>query len=129
MFFAFFRQDIFLLSMWRALAYVKIQKINYNSIATSGRIPADVRIVGDGTVPDPGKGVCADPVNRGAIWRGRDRVPQAGTKSVSWAQTREEERCDKMRIWQEVKEDYPLMASRREHAQSEFTRIAQEESV
>jgi hypothetical protein len=26
--------------------------------------------------------------------------------------------------WQEVKEDYPFMASEREHAQSEFTRIA-----
>jgi hypothetical protein len=29
-----------------------------------------------------------------------------------------------MRRWQEVKEDYPFMASRREHAQSEFTCIA-----
>jgi hypothetical protein len=32
-----------------------------------------------------------------------------------------------MRRWQEVKEDYPFMASRCEHAQSEFTCIAQEE--
>jgi hypothetical protein len=29
-----------------------------------------------------------------------------------------------MRRWQEVKEDYPFMASEREHAQSEFTCIA-----
>jgi hypothetical protein len=41
----------------------------------------------------------------------------------------EEERRDRMRRWQEVKEDYPFMASRREHAQSEFTCIAQEESI
>ena len=33
----------------------------------------------DCIVVDPGKGVCADPVNR----RERDLVPQAGTKSVS----------------------------------------------
>jgi hypothetical protein len=31
-----------------------------------------------------------------------------------------------MRRWQEVEEDYPFMASRREHAQSEFTCIAKE---
>jgi hypothetical protein len=29
-----------------------------------------------------------------------------------------------MRRWQEVKEDYPFMASEHEHAQSEFTCIA-----
>jgi hypothetical protein len=29
-----------------------------------------------------------------------------------------------MRRWQEVKEDYPFMASRWEHAQSKFTCIA-----
>jgi hypothetical protein len=29
-----------------------------------------------------------------------------------------------MRKWQEVKEDYPFMASERKHAQSEFTCIA-----
>jgi hypothetical protein len=34
------------------------------------------------------------------------------------------ERRDKMRRWQEVKEDYPFMASECEHAQSEFTCIA-----
>jgi hypothetical protein len=34
-----------------------------------------------------------------------------------------------MRRWQEVKEDYPFMASEREHAQSKFTWIAQEEGV
>jgi hypothetical protein len=32
-----------------------------------------------------------------------------------------------MRRWQEVKEDYPFMASRCQHAQSEFTSIVQEE--
>jgi hypothetical protein len=34
-----------------------------------------------------------------------------------------------MRKWQEVKKDNPFMASEREHAQSKFTCIAQEESV
>jgi hypothetical protein len=34
-------------------------------------------------VPDPGKGVCADPVNGGAILEGGGPVPQAGTRSVS----------------------------------------------
>jgi hypothetical protein len=34
-----------------------------------------------------------------------------------------------MRRWQEAKEDYPFTASRRELAQSEFTCIAQEESI
>jgi hypothetical protein len=36
-------------------------------------------------VLDPGKGVCADPVKRGAILEGEGpgRVPQAGTVSVS----------------------------------------------
>jgi hypothetical protein len=34
-----------------------------------------------------------------------------------------------MRKWQEVQEDYPFMASEREHAQSKFSCIAQEESV
>jgi hypothetical protein len=34
------------------------------------------------------------------------------------------ERRDKRKRWQEVKEDYPFMASEREHAQSEFTCIA-----
>jgi hypothetical protein len=73
--------------------------------------------------------VCADPVIRGAILEGGgDQVPQAGAKSVSWAQIREEERRDKMRKWQEVKEDYPFMASRCEHAQSKLTCIAQEET-
>ncbi len=62
-------------------------------------------------------------------WREGGRVPQAGTKSVSWAQIREEERRDEMRKWQEVKEDYPFMASRCEHAQSKLTCIAQEESM
>ncbi len=35
-------------------------------------------------VPDPGKGVCADPVNGVAILEGGgDRIPKAGTRSVS----------------------------------------------
>jgi hypothetical protein len=33
-----------------------------------------------------------------------------------------------MRKWQEVKEDYPFMASRCEHAQSKLMCIAQEET-
>jgi hypothetical protein len=33
-----------------------------------------------------------------------------------------------MRRWQEVKEGYPFMASRCEHAQSKLTCIAQEET-
>ncbi len=78
-------------------------------------------------VPDPGKGVCAALWIGAPSWRG-DRVPQAGTKSASWAQIREEERRDKMRRRQEVKEDYPFMASRCEHAQSKLTCIAQEET-
>jgi hypothetical protein len=61
---------------------------------------------------------------RAPFWREKDRAPQAGTKSVSWAQSGEEERRDKMRRWQEVKEDDPFMASECEHAQSKFTCIA-----
>jgi hypothetical protein len=34
-------------------------------------------------VPDPSKGVCADPVNGGAILGKGDRIPKAGTMSVS----------------------------------------------
>jgi hypothetical protein len=34
-------------------------------------------------VPDPDKGVCADPVNGDAILGKGDRNPKAGTKSVS----------------------------------------------
>jgi hypothetical protein len=34
------------------------------------------------------------------------------------------ERRDEMRRWQEDKEDYPFMASKSEHAQSELTCIA-----
>ncbi len=46
------------------------------------------------TVLDPGKGVCADPVNGGAILGegGPDLI--AGTGSVSWLRTKEEERRD-----------------------------------
>ncbi len=32
------------------------------------------------TVPDPGKGVCADPVNRGAILEGEGPGPPSGDK-------------------------------------------------
>ncbi len=34
----------------------------------------------DITVPDPGKGVCADPVNRGAILEGGGPGPPGGNK-------------------------------------------------
>jgi hypothetical protein len=36
-----------------------------------------------GSVPDPGKEVCADPVNGGAILGKGGRIPKAGTRSVS----------------------------------------------
>jgi hypothetical protein len=77
----------------------------------------------------PGKGVCGDPVKRGAILEGEGPGPPSGDNECQLSPTGEAERCDKMRRWQEVKEDYPFMASEREHAQSEFTCIAQEESV
>ncbi len=60
-------------------------------------------------MPYPGKGVCAYPVKRDAILEG-------------------EERRDKMRKWQETKEDYPFMASRCEHAQSKLACTIQEEA-
>jgi hypothetical protein len=34
-------------------------------------------------VPDPGKGVCADPVNGGTILGKGGSIPKAGTRSVS----------------------------------------------
>jgi hypothetical protein len=70
------------------------------------------------TVPDPGKGVCADPVNRGAILEEEGPGPPNGDKERQLSPKREEERRDKMRRWQEVKEDYPFTISRRELAQS-----------
>ncbi len=73
---------------------------------------------------------CARTLWMGApSWREGDRVPQAGTRSVSWAQIREEERRDEMRKRQEVKEDYPFMASRCEHAQSKLMCIAKKKRV
>ncbi len=62
------------------------------------------------------------------FWRERDQVPQ-GDKEHQLGRTGIEEIGDRMRRWQEVKEDYPFMASERGHAQSEFTCIAQEESM
>jgi hypothetical protein len=49
-----------------------------------------------GSVSDPGKGVCADPVNGGAILgkEGPDRHSTVGTGSVSWLRTKEEGRRD-----------------------------------
>jgi hypothetical protein len=35
------------------------------------------------TLPDPGKGVCADPVNGAPSWERGDRILKAGTGSVS----------------------------------------------
>ncbi len=71
-------------------------------------------------VPDPAKGVCADPVNGVAILERGDQISKAGTRSVSWAQIREEERRDRMGRRQEVKEDDPFMVSRCQHAQSKL---------
>jgi hypothetical protein len=45
-----------------------------------GMDPPDPR---KGSVPDPGEGVCADPVNGGAILGKGGRIPKAGTRSVS----------------------------------------------
>jgi hypothetical protein len=47
-----------------------------------------------GNVLDPGKGVCADPVNRGAILGGGSRILAVRTGSVSWLRTEEEEGRD-----------------------------------
>ncbi len=44
---------------------------------TSGTDPPDPR---KGSVSDPGKGVCADPVNRGAILEGEGPGPPSGDK-------------------------------------------------
>jgi hypothetical protein len=63
-------------------------------------------------------------VKRGAILDGEGPGPQSGDNERQLSQTGEVERRDKMRRWQEVKEDYPFMASEREHAQSEFMCIA-----
>ncbi len=47
-----------------------------------------------GDVVDPGKGVCADPVNRDAILGKGGPAPEAGTRSVSLARTEEGIRRD-----------------------------------
>ncbi len=86
-----------------------------------------VRKKGGPPVPDPGKGVCADPVNRGAILEGGGPGPPGGNKEGQLSPDRGRGKRDKMRRWQEVKEDYPFMASRCEHAQSKLTCIAREE--
>ncbi len=61
-------------------------------------------------------------------WEKGGRIPKVGTRSVSWAQTKEEGRRDRMRRRQEVKEDDPFMASRCQHAQSKLVCIAWEET-
>jgi hypothetical protein len=38
------------------------------------------KVMEDVTLPDPGKGVCADPVNGGAILGKGGPVPQSGNK-------------------------------------------------
>ncbi len=63
------------------------------------------------------------------FWERGDRIPKAGTGSVSWAQTREERRRDRMRRQQEDKEDDPFMASRCQHAQSKLMCIAKKIEV
>ncbi len=70
-----------------------------------------------------------DPVNRGAILEGEGPGQPSGDKERQLSPDRGRGKTDKMRRWQEVKEDYPFMALEREHAQSEFTCIAQEDSV
>jgi hypothetical protein len=50
-------------------------------MSVSANIDSDVRAFV--SVPDPGKGVCADPVNGGAILGKGDRNPKARTRSVS----------------------------------------------
>ncbi len=52
------------------------------------------------------------------FWGRGVRNPKAGTRSVSWAQIREERRRDRIGRRQEVQEDDPFMASRCQHAQS-----------
>jgi hypothetical protein len=47
-----------------------------------------------GSVLDPKKGVCADPVNEGAILGRGGRIPIAGIGSVSWLRTKEVGRRD-----------------------------------
>jgi hypothetical protein len=63
------------------------------------------------------------------FWGRGDRIPKAGTGSVSWAQIREEGRRDRMRRRQEVKEDDPFMASSCQHAQSKLVCIARKKQV
>jgi hypothetical protein len=64
---------------------------------------------------------CARTLWMGApFWGKGGRIPEVGTRSVSWTQIREERRSDKMRRRQEVKEDDPFMASRCQHAQSKL---------
>jgi hypothetical protein len=71
-----------------------------------------------------GKGVCADPVERGAILEEEGPGPPSGDSERQLNPDRGVERRDKMRKWQEVEEDYPVMASECELAQSKFTCIA-----
>jgi hypothetical protein len=63
------------------------------------------------------------------FWERGNRTPKTGTVSVSWAQTREERRRDRMRRRQEDKEDDPFMASRCQHAQSKLICIAKKIEV
>ncbi len=63
------------------------------------------------------------------FWGRGDRIPEAGTRSVSWTQIREERRRDRMRRRQEAKEDDPFMASICQHAQSKLVCIARKKQV
>jgi hypothetical protein len=45
-------------------------------------------------VSDPDKGVCADPVDRGAILGRGSRIPTVKAGSISWLRTKEEGRRD-----------------------------------
>jgi hypothetical protein len=53
-----------------------LSKPSYRVICTALGQRSELRA----TVPDPGKGVCADPVNRGAILEGEGPGPPSGDK-------------------------------------------------
>jgi hypothetical protein len=91
-----------------------------------GMDPPDLR---KGSVPDPGKGVCADPVNGGAILGKGEPDPQGGNRERQLSSDEGREKQDRMRRRQEDKEDDPFMASRCQHAQSELMCIAKKIEV
>ncbi len=79
------------------------------------------------TVPDPGKGVCADPVNGAAILGKEGPDPQGGNKERQ-GKGREKTWEDDVRRQQENKDDDSRMVSWCLHAQSKLMCFAQEET-